>query len=96
MVGTNHQPPRLVSGARCGINSPHMSKCGTASGHVPPQQVVQEEGPGGGRVREVNIDREPKALVRSSLRVGVFGSNLVLFNSDLTKLSDHLCQHHYS
>ena len=65
MVGTNHQPPRLVSGARCGINSPHMSKCGTASGHVPPQQVVQEEGPGGGRVREVNIDREPEALVRS-------------------------------
>ena len=96
MVGTNHQPPRLVSGARCGINSPHMSKCGTASGHVPPQQVMQEKGPRSGRVLEVNIESQPEALVRSSLRVGVFGSNLVLFNPDLTKLSDHLCQHHYS
>ena len=96
MVGKNYQPPRLVSGARCGINSPHMSKCGTALVQVPPQQVVQEEGPGGGRVREVNIDRQPKALVRRPLRIGVFGSIWVLFHPGLTKLSDHLCQHHYS
>ena len=47
-------------------------------------------------ILEVNIERQPEALVRSSLRVAVFGSNLVLFNPDLTKLSDHLSQHHYS